>query len=266
MKKEDQSLNGKRILVTRAKAQAKVLSKKIKKLGGVPIEIPLIFIQPSDNHQEIKHTLDQLHTFDWLVFTSVNGIHYFFQFLDQYHPTWTKADLPKVAVVGEKTLRALKQRGISCELMPESYVGESLYETLKAVVSSHDRVLLARGNLARRFLKDKLQEIGVDVKDLVVYETVKNDKDQSKLVQLIKNKEIDVITFTSPSTVKYFIDCLQSIEWRQYTDSFKVACIGPITAQKAKKCGLHPDIVAKEYTIDGLLNEMIIYFKEEEKV
>jgi len=250
-------IQGKRILVTRAKEQAASFSEKISELGGIPIEIPLIKIQPPKNLEQIEQALADINRYDWLVFTSVNGVQYFFHFLEKYNICLQKGKQPKIAVVGKKTLQALEQRGITVDLIPEQFVAENLLEKLREKVTAGDSVLLARGNLARSLLPEKLREMGVHVNDLIIYETVLNYEKQAELKQLLKSRSLDIITFTSSSTVTNFVELLEGTGWRDWLDHTQIVCIGPITEKTALEAGMNVDIVAKEYTIAGIIEAII---------
>lgn len=257
-------LEGKRILVTRAKEQAGSFSKRIAELGGIPIEIPLIKIQAPEKTEQIESTLKNIYTYNWLVFTSVNGVRYFFDFLEKYKIALVESNRPKIAVVGEKTLQALEQKGITADLIPDEFVAENLLEKMIERVSSNDSVLLARGNLARSFLPDKLHELGIKVDDLVIYETVLYKEKREELFNMLQSQSLDIITFTSSSTVTNFVELLQGTSWQDLVADIKIACIGPITEKTAIEAGIKPHIVAKEYTIAGLLDAIIASYNKEE--
>ncbi|WP_102345375.1 uroporphyrinogen-III synthase [Bacillus sp. Marseille-P3661] len=257
-------LQGKRILVTRAKEQASSLSKKIKEHEGYPIEIPLIKFQAPANIEVVEKTLKNLASYDWVVLTSTNGVNYFFSYFEQFNIRLPETNRPQIAVVGKKTYQALENKGIKANLVPEAYVAESLFEEMKAVVRPNDKVLLARGNLARTFLLEQLKDLGIKTDDLVIYETVINKEEQTNLLKLLKNNLIDIITFTSSSTVTYFLDLLNGTDWKEYIKDITFACIGPITENTALKAGIKPQIVATDYTIDGLVTAITKYLNKGE--
>lgn len=250
-------LQGQRILVTRAKEQATSFSKKIKELGGKPIEIPLIKIQAPQYTKKIEQTMQKLHTYNWIVFTSVNGVHYFFDYLQKFNAVIPELNRPRIAVVGIKTFHAIEKKGLKVDVIPKDFVAESLMDELAKRVKSDDKILLARGNLARSFLPEKLAELGIKVEDLVIYETVLNIERQVELFNLLESRSLDIITFTSSSTVTNFVELLEGTAWKDYLESVQIACIGPITEQTAIDVGLTPQIVASDYTIAGLLEAII---------
>lgn len=265
MNRKDHALLNKRILVTRAKEQAIEFSKQIRSYGGTPVEIPLISIQRSKNKEEIKKTIEQLNSYDWITFTSTNGVKFFFEAFEEYSSQpWEDITRPHIAVVGKKTLQKLSKLGIEVDLIPDQYDGDHLLEKFLEELKPEENVLLARGNLARNDLPKQLLERGVNVKDLVIYDTLLNTNVQQKLYQAIVNKEVDLITFTSSSTVIHFIELLKDTKWQSYIDRVTVACIGPITAETAKLHNIRVDIIPREYTITGLMKAMITFIQEEE--
>ncbi len=248
-------LHGKRILVTRGKDQAKEFSSKIARLGGIPVEIPLLTFQLPENKSEIVDKLSKINTYDWLIFTSTNGVEFFFQELTT---SSISIVLPKIAVVGKKTEDTLRKFGYQAEVVPSEFVAEGLIEALRPLISMGDRILLARGNLSRSVLPKELKSLGAYVDDLVMYENVADYKKKAELLELINRNELDVLTFTSPSTVQYFLESVEEIRWGK----FIVACIGPITKKKLEDADIPVTICPSSYTIDGMLDELVCFYKE----
>ena len=258
-------LQGKRILVTRAKEQAESFSKQIEEQGGIAIEIPLIKIQAPKNTDIIEKTLQKINTYSWLVLTSINGVQYFFDFLNTYKITFSETGRPKIAVVGKKTLQALEQKGFSADLVPDDFVAEDLFEKLVERVDKSETVLLARGNLGRSLLPEKLGELGIKVDDLILYENVLNVGKQADLIHLLESRSLDIITFTSSSTVTNFVELLQGTTgWQKWLENIQIACIGPITEKTAIEAGINPQIVAAKYTVAGLLDAIVSKYRQEE--
>lgn len=258
-------LEGKRILVTRAKEQAESFSKKIAEYGGIAIEIPLIKIQAPANTELIDQTLQKLHTYDWIVFTSINGVQYFFDFLEKNKISLSEVNRPKIAVVGNKTLQALERKGFLADLIPDDFVAEDLFEKLIENVDKSESILLARGNLGRSLLPEKLGEMGIKVDDLIIYENVLNIEKQAELIHLLESRSLDIITFTSSSTVTNFVELLKGTAgWQKWLETIQIACIGPITEKTAIEAGMYPQIVAMEYTVAGLLDAIISKYRQEE--
>ncbi|WP_100405017.1 uroporphyrinogen-III synthase [Bacillus solitudinis] len=256
------SLAGKHILVTRAKEQAKVLSQRIREAGGIPIEVPLLAFQRPQNQEVIPEVISRLAEFDWLVFTSANGVRFFMEHF-QDNTKNKNVRLPKIAVVGIETAKVLHLYKVKADVSPDVYVAESLIDCLKENTEPGQRILLARGNLGRSILNDNLLTYGLEVTDLIVYETVLPKEAIIEMKTLLDKSMIpDVVTFTSSSTVQHFIQLLQKINQSERFNPV-MACIGPVTAQTAKKLGLSVEIIPKTYTVEGLVQAICTYIEEE---
>ncbi|NUK30758.1 uroporphyrinogen-III synthase [Parageobacillus sp. VR-IP] len=247
-------LMGKTVLVTRGKEQAKTFSEKLRQAGATPIEIPLISISPSSKPETIAECVRHLANYDWLIFTSANGVKFFFPFVKKETP------LPKVAVVGKKTAAALKAYGVSPAVVPDEFVAEGVIEALKPLVKPRDRILLVKGNLARPVLRDALINMGADVTDLIAYETSMNESGKEQLLYLLRKRKLDVITFTSSSTVQSFMRMMEGEDIASLLSGCVIACIGPVTKETAEKAGLSVHICPDQYTIDDMIKEMEQYF------
>lgn len=256
------SLQGKRILVTRAKAQASALSLQIQKNGGVPIELPLITCTEITDKTAIDNAIKTIHTYDWIVFTSKNGIDFF---MKEYKAFRRDSEIPcKIAVVGKKTEDSLLSYGLKADLLPETFVAESLLQSLRKVVRTNERVLIPRGNLARNVIPDGLRANQIFVQELTVYKTVIEKRSKDHLYNTIKNGDIDIVTFTSSSTVDHFVRLLEGTNWREYIDQLMFVSIGPITTQTMVKNQIPVHIEPEEYTIQGMLTSIKEALQEEE--
>lgn len=256
---------GKTVLITREKSQAKVFSKKVSEYGGNPVELPLLIFQYPDDLARIESTLKQLSEYDWIVFTSKNGVDYFFEFLEKYQIPQGILDHKKIAAVGKKTAATLADKGDFNIFVPKEFVAEALIEELKGMNEAKERFLLARGNLARSVLPEELIKMGHSVTDLIVYDTRINETRKHELVSLLMQKKIDVLTFTSPSSIENFITLLDGTNFREWLKECSVACIGPITKKKALANQMPVHICPKEYTIDGMIQAIISYISSEQK-
>lgn len=256
-------LSYKQILVTRAREQASDISNLIRKHGGIPIECPLISTRFPQERNVIMETIQQLEQYEWIVFTSMNGVHRFFDLFSLYRkPDFSKLSRWKFAVVGEKTRKALADKGLSARIMPDVYEASHLYTALVQQLRGNESILLARGNLAKEELAQRLSKDGFQVTDLIVYETYRNEESRELLYPMIINRELDMITFTSPSTVRYFVEILEGYEWRSAVKPVKIACIGPVTSKEAEKMNLNVDIVAPHFTSEGLVSEIVRYYQQ----
>ncbi len=259
---ETKPLNGKIILVTRGKEQASDFSEKIRKAGGIPIEIPLLsFTYPNRAETELLEEIKKASSFDWLVFTSKNGVDFFFDLFEKLPSQ--EQQLPQIAVVGTKTAEALLARGYKADIVPNEFVAEGLVDILKPYVNSNSRILLARGNLSRKILVHEFESIGAKVNDLIVYNTVANENMKEELVSNLPH--IDVVTFTSSSTVTYFLKLVDTKEDWENINKLVVACIGPIAKKTAIEAGLKVQICPSRYTTDNLLEEIVHYYNRPTK-
>lgn len=266
----NQPLQGKSVLVTRAASQAGELSRFIAELGGRPVEMPLIqTVLPRDEEaqEEIKRVFSNLSVFHWIIFTSPNGVRYFFRLWEEFYANLSFPPRLKWGAVGPKTADALRNKGITVDLMPEEYVAEDLLNAITSQIFDGSRILLPRGNLARGMLPRELQAKGYEIQELTVYETIMNEEKQDELLELLLQKKLDIITFTSSSTVTNFVMVIQQEwskrfgngvhpNWSTLLKDIKIACIGPITADTAKEHGFQVDAMADIYTIPGLVKAL----------
>jgi len=244
-------LFGKRILVTRARSQASKLTAKLENLGAEVIEAPAIEItDPSDLYEALDKAIDHVQDYHWMIFTSANGVEYFFNRLYQAGKDVRALGYAKIAAIGSATAEKLKQYGIVADVIPQEYRAEGVIEAMKGKLPPHAKILLPRAEEAREILPEKLREMGAEVEVAPAYRTVCGDVDSEALVSELINGEIDVVTFTSSSTVKNLVNIIGSVD---FLKDVKTACIGPVTADTAKSLGIEPDIIAKKYTIDGLV-------------
>ncbi|QWG58005.1 uroporphyrinogen-III synthase [Bacillus mycoides] len=239
-------LAGKTVLITRAQHQAKQMSVAVKERSGIPLEIPLLRMEGT-SHRQIQHIAGQLHSYDWVIFTSKNGVAFFLDGLE------TKIPLTiKIAAVGVKTKLELEKRGYQVHFVPTSFVAETFAEEFLKELSGNERILFPKGNLARDVIPVKLREFGVFLDELIVYGTKVNVEKKQELITALKLGEVNIITFTSPSTVDSFVRLLEGTNWREWTKKCTIACIGPITEKEANLYFPHV-IVPKEYTVEALL-------------
>lgn len=250
------ALAGKRVLVTRAREQASKLVEKIEELGGEAIEFPTIKIEKPDSFDEFDDVLNNLREYNWIVFTSVNGVKAFF---DQM--IYKRIDIrslygTKLCAVGRATEEELLRFGLSVDYIPEKYTTDELLIGLIDIVGEGEMVLLARSDIANEELSKGLESKGVQIHDLVVYRTVLDDKNLDYAVDMLKKGKVDFITFTSSSTVSNFMSLVGRKNLKILGGS-KVVCIGPVTKQKAEEYGIEVAGIADEYTIDGLVNKLL---------
>ena len=272
-------LEGKRALVTRTRDQASVLSEQLRRLGAVPIEFPTIRIVPPQDWTELDAALRRLYKddegYNWLVFTSANGVTICCERLRAlgYEPSALRN--VRVAAIGPATAATLARYGISADLVPDEYIAEGVAAALIEDARRQDtplvgqRILLARAAEARKVLVTELQRAGAQVDEVAAYYThtvAGNDEHGRVVLEMLRQRQLDILTFTSSSTVRNFSMWLQSslqekplLKLETLLAYPTLACIGPITAQTARELGLRVDIEAKEFTIDGLVKAIVQY-------
>ena len=261
---ETQPLFGKRVLVTRAKAQASELSSLIRARGGDPVECPTIDIGPPDDWAEVDEAIEQLAAYQWLVFTSVNGVKAFMQRL--WHRGRDARALAGVQVccIGPRTAEEVRRRGIDADLVPETYQAEGLIEVLERAGVSGQRVLIARAAQAREILPDELQRSGARVRVVKVYKTVVPTIERERVRRLFRDGLIDVVTFASSSTVRNFFQLFDGArDVKEHLNGTVVASIGPITAKTIREMGLDVHVMAARNTIPALVQSLVDYVRRE---
>ena len=244
-------LHGRRILVTRARTQASALTERLSALGAECIETPVIRIAPpSDAYTALDEAIGKLDSYHWLIFTSVNGVEHFFARLHIAGKDTRALGYAKIAAIGAATSDTLRGYGIHADLVPQEFRAEAVADALRAILPVRARVLLPRAQEARDFLPESLRSYGAAVDVVPAYETVPELDGGEEIAKRLTNGEIDLVTFTSSSTVKNLVKLLGNISPLQHT---KIACIGPVTAETVHSFALEPDMIASTYTIDGLV-------------
>ena len=257
---ENKPLFGKRILVTRTREQASKLKEALVELGAQVFEVPTIKVEYILNNETLTK-LKELPKYDWLVFTSENGVLAFISALAKFDLDLRFIANQKVAVIGPGTESALKKYFIKPDLKPEKdYTQEGLLSAFSSVELKGKKILLLRAKVARDVLPKGLAELGANVEILPIYETKIPEESKEKLLSILR-QGVDVITFTSSSTVENFFKLLEGTEVKPSKVLFAV--IGPITANTLRQYGFEPKIIAKENTIPGLVSAILKYFEKE---
>lgn len=270
-------LAGKRIVVTRAREQAPGLGEKLAALGAVPILFPTIETKPLEDYTALDQAIAELAEFRWVIFTSVNGVAAFWKRLTASGKDESALTGVKVAAIGPATGLALEKHGVHPEFIPEEHVAERILDGLGDLRGQW--VLLPRAEITRKALVAELMQRGAIVQEIAAYRTLPATPDPDGLAEF--SRGVDAITFTSSSTVRNFSALLSGgpqhitaaairalgggIEQPGAPVRAIIACIGPITALTARECDLPVDIVAKEYTMDGLVAALEEYFSQRMK-
>ena len=247
---DNKILFGKKILNTRARSQASTLTKKLESLGAEVIEFPTIKITaPTDNFNGLDAAVKNLRGYDWIIFTSANGVEKFFERLKNFKLDARAFCNSKVAAIGTSTAEKLSNFGIIADVIPAEFRAESLIDALKDEVESKN-ILIARAEIARDILPRELEKFGAKVTVAAAYKTVAENENIDAVKTQLDNGEIDFVTFTSSSTVENFVKAFGV----ESLSKVKTAAIGPITAQTLKNFGVDVAIVAETFTINDLVD------------
>jgi len=259
-------LFGKRIVVTRAREQASTFLTALSELGADCIEFPTIEVVPPLSYEGLDRAIAELERYQWVIFTSVNGVKFFFERLRFLGKDSRSLKGMKVAAIGAKTGDAIRDNGIVPDLVPEEFRAEAVVEAFHREDVEGLRILLPRAAQAREVLPAELEKMGASVHVVEAYRTEKAHGDKSILREMMEGKRIQMITFTSSSTVQNFIEAFDEEGERffRWMENVSVACIGPVTAKTAEKKGLQVDLVAGEYTIDALTRSIVEYFEKKD--
>jgi len=254
-------LSGRRIVVTRARSQASSFVEALKRLGAETIEFPTIEIVPPASYEALDRAIQNVKQYDWIIFTSVNGVSFFSD--RRAHLKKDRAGLGRirVAAIGPETAKAVESLGVSPHVVPEEYRAEAILEMLRPEEMRGRKVLIPRAAEARDVLIRTLRQWGAQVDVVEAYRTIVPKNDPSRMRALLLGGKVDMVTFTSSSTVKNFV-ALFGAGVRKLTAAAAVACIGPITQATAEEMGIRADVVAKEYTIPGLTQSIVEYFNQ----
>jgi uroporphyrinogen-III synthase len=263
-KSTDRPLKGVRVLVGRARHQAGALSAALRTQGADVLEIPFIEIRKPRSFRPLDAALKNLDTYDWLILTSVNGVEAMWARIENTTRRSTTSDLPwksgglRVVAIGPATKKAMEQRGVRVDVMPKEYVAESVVRSLKGKVKGK-RVLLVRARVARDVIPRELGKAGAYVDVVEAYETVVPGSSRRRLQAALKNptKRPNVVTFTSSSTVKNFVELLGPRRKSALLKGVQTASIGPVTSATLREFGLPVDIAAREFTIPGLVTAIV---------
>lgn len=257
---DNKPLFGKTVIVTRARAQASELTKKLEAQGAKVIEVPAIKIVPTSDYAPLDQAIAQINDYKWLVFTSANGVEYFFNRLMLAKKDARALANIKLAAIGSATAQALANRGLTADLIPSAYKAEELAEALANEITTGDKILIARAKVAREVLPESLRKIGAEVNVVTAYETIADCENKDELLVALESDTASVVTFTSSSTVTNLLQILG--DKKDLLQKAALAAIGPITAQTMQDNGLTPAITADKYTIDGLMDSIQKYYKE----
>ena len=256
---EQKPLFGKGIVITRPQRQADDLARLLISEGAYPISFPTIKIVPPEDWHKLDAALEALASYDWLIFTSANGVQYFFERLKEKDRDIRDLKGIQICCIGPATARQIEDKGIKVDLVPEQFIAEGILQSFAAMDIKGRKILIPRAAKARDVLPEGLKTLGASVDVVTTYQTVNSGKKKEELAALISDNKVDVITFTSSSTVANFVEIMgHDFTLPAHVD---VACIGPVTEAAAKKAGFKIDIQQEEYTMEGLVQALINHVK-----
>lgn len=257
-------LAGKTIVITRPQHQASEFTHRLTDLGAEVIEFPTIEIVPPDSWAPLDEAIDHLHEYDWIIFTSANGVRSFVRRLQERGKSTHELKGIRFCAIGPRTAGEMKKESIEVHLVPSEYRAEAVAESLSREGLMGKRVLLARAKRAREILPRELKNRGARVDVVAVYQTVQPKGETSQFLRLLGERGIDAIAFTSSSTVSNFMEMFSANRGQllRGLDHVAIAVIGPITREKAVELGLPVHISPAEYTTAALTNAMAEYFSK----
>jgi uroporphyrinogen III methyltransferase/synthase len=242
-------LTGLTVAVTRAASQAAPLATALARLGARAVVCPVIELVPPDDTEALDAAIGRLGDYSWVIFTSANGVERFFARIAAAKGDVRRLARARIAAVGPATARAVGERGLAVDLVPDEFVADGLFAALEAAGPlAGARVLLARAAVGRDVLPDALRRAGAEVDVVEAYRTVRCDANRA-LVTALVDGGLDLVTFTSSSTVTGFVDLAGPDRAR----GARAACLGPVTAATARAAGLDVAVEADPYTVEGLV-------------
>ncbi|HEX8243093.1 MAG TPA: uroporphyrinogen-III C-methyltransferase [Longimicrobium sp.] len=248
-------LSGRRIVVTRARAQASDLAAALEELGAEVVQLPVIRIADPEDPAPLRQAAECAGGFDWIVFTSVNGVSRFFSVLGETGRDARALAGVRVCAIGPATAAEAAKHGIRADLVPGEFVAEAAVEALAAAGVTGKRILLPRAEVARAVLPDGLRARGAEVVEVTAYRTVQDGAGADEVRRRLEAGEIDLVTFTASSTVRNFAELAGAS-----AGAARVASIGPVTSATVRELGMAVDVEADEYTIPGLVRAVRAFF------
>lgn len=264
---ERKLLFGHRILVTRERIEG---FEPLEELGAEIIGFPTIEVVPPQTYDELDASIDKLKTYDWLIFTSRNGVKYFFsRFFERERDIRELVGI-KICAIGTKTAQEVKKRGLNVDLVPDEFRAEGLikavqeFEGTKTRGLTGIRLLLPRAEKAREIFPEKVRELGGEIDVPVTYRTIKPESRGKRLRRFLKEGKITIATFTSAATFHNFREIMGD-DAEELLRKVTIAVIGPVTARAVEKAGLRVDIMPGDATIEAMVQAIIDWIKEKDK-
>ncbi len=258
---ETRPLFGKRILVTRAKAQASEFMDQLSALGAEPLSFPTLEIVPPPDWDALDAAINRIESYDVLIFTSVNGVSFFRQRLRTLKKDLRLLKGIFICAIGPRTAEAIEDWDLRVDLIPSEFKAEGLLDLLLARGVKGKRFLIPRALEAREILPDTLRESGAVVDVVPVYQALRPTYESTDFETFFGERKIDVLTFASASTFRHFVEIIGKERLQKQLKDSKIACIGPVTAEAARALGLEVDVVPKDYTFPALTSAIVDYYQ-----
>lgn len=249
-----QPLRGRKVFIPRGQKQSGLFSKLVEENGGLPLEIPLIEFRPI-NEDQLRAVVKNLATYDWIFFTSKVTVEIFFSYLEE------QTTMPKIAVIGSKTEEVIVEKGYKVDFRPNEFVAEGFIREFLPIVKKGAKVLIPKGNLARGYIANCLKANEVEVDEIIVYETYFPEDSKQKLKQLLEEGPLDILAFTSPSTIENFMLIVNQYGLHRSIENVLVATIGPVARKKAESFGLKVQVMPEIYTVPEMVNSLILFLE-----
>jgi uroporphyrinogen III methyltransferase / synthase len=255
---KSRTLEGRRIVITRAAEQAKELRERLEELGAEVLSLPLIRFLEVENKSDLDRAIRSLGDFDWLIFTSTNAVTFFLERCRALGVP-TNSVSPKIAAVGRATESALNGEALSASLVPAEFNGAALAREFGPAIAGRT-VLLPRSDRAGEELPAALRRVGATVTEVIAYRTAGPDKFDQRLVQAIRDGQVDAVTFFSPSAFREFRNLMDTASFRNLSSRLAFAAVGPVTAEAIRGAGLPVAIEAGEATVASLIAALERHF------
>ncbi len=263
---EKKPLFGKMVLITRSREQSRKMADQIMEQGGQPVLFPTIQILPPEDFEPLDDAIRRVGIFDWIIFTSVNGVERFFERFFLLRGDIREMAGPKLGAIGPVTAAAIRRHGLKVDLLAKEYVAEGVLSLFSQEQVRGKSFLIPRAEKAREILPQKLGEMGGLVEVVTVYRTgLPPEADIAGIRHMLEDKELDAVTFTSSSTATHLKEMMKESDLRALFEGMVVASIGPVTSGTLSECGLEVDVEAEEYTVDGLVKALAAYFERKKR-
>lgn len=256
---ENKPLFGKGVVITRPEAQAEEFAALLQLQGARVIHFSTIRVVPPESYDDLDRAVGELSRYQWIIFTSANGVTFFLNRLRELGKDIRDLKGLRICTIGPATAAKIRSLGIRVDLVPDAFISEGVVSAFSEIDIKGSRILLPRAETARDIIPEGLAKLGATVDVVTAYRTVTSGKNRSELEPLINEGKVDVITFTSPSTVTNFMETMG----RDFAlpPQVKIACIGPVTEAAVKKAGLNIDIMQERYTVPGLVESLVDFFR-----